>query len=117
VISDDNQNSTAGLKPNEQPPVSPDSITSNPNTEVLLELVEECPLSPSLLLTASPMDVNPVIGIPKLSKGKGRARVNGSESKKKKSKRIHSNTKTSVGAASLTSDTSAKTLSTAADQG
>lgn len=116
MISDDAENH-ACLKPNEQPPVSSDSITSNPNTEVLLELAEECPLSPSLLLTASPMDVNPVVGIPKLSKGKGRARVNSCESKKRRSKRINSNTKTSISAASATPDTSTKALSTAAEGG
>lgn len=119
MISDDadSQKSAACLKSNEQPSVNPDSITNNPNTEVLLELAEECPLSPSILLTASPMDVNPDIGISKLSKGKSRARVSSSESKKRRSKRINSNTKTHVSVASTAQDTSTKALSTVAEAG
>jgi len=102
---------------NEPPPGSPDSITSNPNTEVLLELAEECPLSPSLLITASPMDVNPVVGTPKLHKGKDRKRESLSDSKKRRSKRCNSNVKTSVTAATPTPNTSPKALSAAAEEG
>jgi len=86
VVMNDNeelecQGSTIHTTQNEPPPDSPDSITSNPNTEVLLELAEECPLSPSLLITASPMDVNPVVGTPKLHKGKDRKRESLADSK------------------------------------
>ncbi|XP_021937953.1 heat shock factor protein isoform X2 [Zootermopsis nevadensis] len=119
VITDDaeKQNSTACLKPNEQLPGNSDCVTIIPDTEVLLEVAEECPLSPSLLLTASPMDVNSVIGIPKLSKFKGRARVNSNENKKRRSKIINSDAKKSVGADSVTPDTYTKALSTAAEGG
>ncbi|PNF19511.1 hypothetical protein B7P43_G02332 [Cryptotermes secundus] len=116
VISDDGrQNSTAHLKPYEPPPGSPESITNNPNTEVFFELVDECPLSPSLLLTASPMDVTPAIESPKLPKGKGRARA--SSAKKRRLRRTNSNPKTSVNAASATPSTFTKALPTVAQEG
>lgn len=121
VINDseehEHKGSTIHTTQNEPPPGSPDSITSNPNTEVLLELAEECPLSPSLLITASPMDVNPVVGTPKLHKGKDRKRESLSDSKKRRSKRCNSNAKTSVTAASPTPSTSPKALSAAAEEG
>lgn len=121
VINDaeqlEHQGSTLNLKPNEPPPGSPDSIASNPNTEVLLELAEECPLSPSLLLTASPMDVNPVVGTPKLYKGKDRKGESLSDSKKRRSKSCNSNAKTFVSAASATPNTSPKVLYAAAEEG
>jgi len=115
VISGDaeEQSSTPSLKPSEPVPGRPDPIPSNPTTEVLLELAEECPLSPSLLLTASPMDVNPVIGTPKLSKSKSRARVSSTESKKRRSRRSNSNNRTCITAASDTSNTSTKASSAA----
>jgi hypothetical protein len=111
------QGSTFHLTPNELPPGSPDSITSNPSTEVLLELAEECPLSPSLLLTASPMDVNPVVGTPELHKGEGRKRESLSDSKKRRLKKCNSNAKRSVTAALPTPNTSPKALSAAPEEG
>jgi len=117
VINDGEERELRGSTQNEPPPGSPDSITSNPNTEVLLELAEECPLSPSLLITASPMDVNPVIGSLKLHKGEDRKRESLSSSKKRRSKRCNSNVKTSVTAASLTPNTSPKALSAAPAEG
>jgi len=121
VINDgeehEHQGSTVHTTQNELPPGSPDSITSNPSTEVLLELAEECPLSPSLLITASPMDVIPVIGAPKSHKGKDRKRESLSGSKERRSKRCHSNVKTSVTAASPTPNTSPKALSAAPGEG
>jgi len=117
VINDGEEHELRGSTQNEPPPGSPDSITSNPNTEVLLELAEECPLSPSLLITASPMDVNPVIGSLKLHKGEDRKRESLSSSKKRRSKRCNSNVKTSVTAASLTPNTSPKALSAAPAEG
>jgi hypothetical protein len=121
VINDgeehEHQGSPINIKRNEPLPGSPDSITSNPNTEVLLELAEECPLSPSLLLTASPMDVNPVIGTPMMCKGKDLKRESLSDSKKRRSKRYNSNAKSSVTAASPTPNTSPKVLSAAPEEG
>ncbi|XP_067002927.2 heat shock factor protein 4 [Anabrus simplex] len=38
---------------------------SEPNCDVLLELVEEYPLSPEILTTAAPAEVNPCISLPK----------------------------------------------------
>ena len=67
-------------------PKTPDPTISNSDSEVLLELAEDCPLSPSILLTASPMEVNPAIVVPRLSKGKIRTRGGSIESKKRKSK-------------------------------
>jgi hypothetical protein len=120
VINDgevlEHQGSTIHTTQNEPPPGSPDSISSNPNTEVLLELAEECPLSPSLLITASPMDVNPVVDTPKLHKGKDRKRESLSGSKKRRLKRCNSNAKTSVTAASPP-NTSPKALSAAPAEG
>lgn len=113
----EHQGSTIHTTQNEPSPGSPDSITSNPNTEVLLELAEECPLSPSLLITASPMDVNPVVGTPKLHKDKGRKRESLSDRKKRRSKRCNSNAKTTVIAASPTPNTSPKALSAAPAEG
>lgn len=115
ITDDDCRSSTAHLKPHEPPPGSPESFASNPNTEVFFELVDECPLSPSLLLTASPMDVNPVIDSPKLPKGKGRARV--SSSKKRRLKRINSKAKTCANAASATPNTSTEALPTVREEG
>lgn len=116
VISDDGcQSSSTLLKPHGPPPGSPESIASYPNTEVFLELADDIPLSPSLLLTASPMDVNPVIDSPKLPKGKGRPWV--SSAKKRKLEKINSNAKTSISAASSPSNTSTKALPTVAEEG
>jgi len=121
VINDgeehEHQGSPIHTVQHELPPGSPDSITSNPNTEVLLELAGECPLSPSLLITASPMDVNPVVDTPKLRKGKDRKRESLSGSKTRRSKRRNSNAKTSVTATSPTLNTSPKALSAAPEEG
>lgn len=121
VISDGEQHGHQGttlpFNPNEPPPGSSDPITSNPNTEVLLELAEECPLSPSLLLTASPMDVNPVIGTPKIYERKDEKQESLSDGKKRRSKKSNSNAKASVSAASSTSNTSPKLLSAASEEG
>jgi len=59
------------------------------------------------------MDVNPVVGTPKLHKGKDRKRESLAGSKKRRSKRCNSNAKTSVTAASPTPSTSPKALSAA----
>lgn len=121
MINDDvrheHQGSTLNLEPNEPPAGSSESMTSNPNTEVLLELAEECPLSPSLLLTASPLDVNPVVGTSKLCKSKNGKIESLSGSKKRRLKRCNSNRKTSVSAASASPNTSTKVLSAAAEEG
>ena len=88
MISGDAEGQNPSSSSNQIRTGTPDPIASNPSSEVLLELAEDCPLSPSLLLTASPLEVNPAIVTPRLSKGKLRTRVGSTESKKRKSKSV-----------------------------
>ncbi|XP_069681887.1 heat shock factor protein isoform X2 [Periplaneta americana] len=92
VVIDNEQNEADNANTSEIVPDSP-STANNPNPEVLLDLAEECPLSPSMLLTASPLDVNPAIITPRLSKGKNRSRLSSFEGKKRRSKRGNASSK------------------------
>ncbi|KAJ9584087.1 hypothetical protein L9F63_021559, partial [Diploptera punctata] len=93
VINAENEGQSPTSSTNQVSSSIPDPTASNPESEVLPELAEDCPLSPSILLTASPLEVNPAIVTPRLSKGKVRARVGSNESKKRKSKNVNINNK------------------------
>lgn len=105
VINADNEGQSLSSSSNQIRSGTPDPTTSNPSPEVLLELAEECPLSPNILLTASPLEVNPAIVTPRLSKGKLRTRVSSTENRKRKSKNVTTN-----GNAENTSSISAVTV-------